>query len=76
MGRPNRPVVAINPTNFEKRVYKTVYECATDLGTTGANVLQALNRNGICCGWRMYDSAETLRARIKKLEGQLKDVED
>ena len=76
MGRPSRKVVAINVRSLEKKEFNSVYECAVCLETGNANVLQALGRNGICCGWRLYDSAETLRARINKLEEQLKEVED
>lgn len=76
MGRPNRKVVAINVSSLEKKEFNAVYECAMSLGTGTANVLQALNRNGVCCGWRLYDCAETLRARINKLEEQLKEVEN
>lgn len=76
MGRPNRKVVAINVSSLEKKEFNTVYECAMSLGTGTANVLQALNRNGVCCGWRLYDTEETLRKRISELEEQLKEVED
>lgn len=75
MGRPIRKVMAIKESSMEKRIYDTVYLCAKDLGTNSANVLQALNRNGICCGWRLYDHPETLRKRIEKLQMDLQYVE-
>lgn len=73
--RNKRAVVAINQNTGEKREFGSAYECARELGTAFQNVTQALDRNGICCGWRLYDSAEYLRGRIAELQKRLKEVE-
>lgn len=73
--RGKRSVVAINPNTGERREYDSAYMCARELGTMFQNVTQALDRNGICCGWRLYDSAEYLRGRIAELQKRLKEVE-
>lgn len=73
--RETRKVVAVNVANGERREFPTSTECAIFLHTMSANVLQALNRNGVCYGWKLYDSAETLRKRIAELERQLAEIE-
>lgn len=73
--RDLRKVVAVNVATGERREFPSSTECALFLHTMSAGVLQALNRNGVCCGWRLYDSAETLRKRIAELQKQLEEVE-
>lgn len=75
MGKETRRVVAINQATGERREFETVSECAVFLHTMSAGVSQALNRNGVCLGWRLYDSADNLRKRIAELQKQLADVE-
>ena len=75
MGRPSRKIIAVNMETGERREFPSVYECALELGTGHCNALAALNRNGVCFGWRLYDVPETLRARIAELERQLAEVE-
>ena len=76
MGKEARKVVAINQATGERREFESASECAVFLHTMSAGVLQALNRNGACLGWRMYDSPEYLRKRIAELERQLAEVEE
>lgn len=73
--RDLRKVVAINQATGERKEFESASECAIFLHTMSAGVLQALNRNGVCSGWRLYDSAETLRKRIADLERQLAEIE-
>lgn len=75
MGKETRKVVAINQATGEKREFETVSECAIFLHTMSAGVSQALNRNGVCLGWRLYDTADYLRKRIAELQKQLEEVE-
>ncbi len=70
-----RKVVAINQATGERREFESASECAIFLHTMSAGVSQALNRNGVCLGWRLYDTAEYLRKRIAELERQLAEVE-
>lgn len=75
MGKEARKVVAINQATGERREFESASECAVFLHTMSAGVLQALNRNGACLGWRMYDSPEYLRKRIAELQKQLEEIE-
>lgn len=75
MGKEARKLVAINQATGERREFETVSECAIFLHTMSAGVSQALNRNGVCLGWRLYDTAEYLRKRIAELQKQLEEVE-
>ena len=75
MGKEARKVVAINQATGERREFESASECAIFLHTMSAGVLQALNRNGVCLGWRMYDTADYLRKRIAELERRLEEIE-
>lgn len=75
MGKEARKVVAINQATGERREFESASECAIFLHTMCSGVLQALNRNGACLGWRMYDTADNLRKRIAELQKQLEEVE-
>lgn len=67
--------MAINQATGERREFESASECAIFLHTMSAGVLQALNRNGVCLGWRMYDTADYLRKRIAELQKQLEEIE-
>jgi len=71
-----RKVIAVNEKTGERKEFSSAYECATQLGTGHCNVLAALGRNGVCFGWRLYDTPEFLRARIEELEKQLENVSE
>jgi len=75
MARANRGVIAINVETGERKEFEKVKDCMQFLGTDHPNVLQALNRNGVCCGWKLSDTADTLRERIRVLVRQLKEIE-
>jgi len=76
MGKEVRKVIAIHERTGEKRVFDKVADFATEMAVTNAAVLQTLNRNGVCCGWRLYDAPEFYRKRIDDLEFILKKVEE
>lgn len=75
MARESRGIVAISVATGERREFDSASSCAIELRTQHTNVLQALNRNGVCCGWKLYDSPESLRKRIEELQRQLKEIE-
>ena len=56
-------------------MYPDTTRAAADLGTSRQNVIQQLNRNGLCGSWKLYDSTDTLKKRIYELEKQIKEVE-
>ena len=73
--RNKREIIAINVESGEKRMYPDTIQAAADLGTSRQNVIQQLNRNGFCGSWKLYDSTDTLKKRIYKLEKLIKEVE-
>lgn len=75
MSRTKRPVVAINPSTGERKEFAGIYEACIFLNTGHANVRQALERNGMCCGWKIYDTPDTIRKRIERLQEQLREME-
>lgn len=75
MARQSRRLVAVNVETGERREFGSAYECAIALRAGHAAVLAALDRNGTCCGWKMYDTPETLRKRIDELREQLEEIE-
>lgn len=70
-----REVIAVNAQTGERKVFPGTYQAAKELGTSSQNVMYALNRNGLCCGWKLYDNAETIREKIAQLQQLLKEVE-
>jgi len=75
MARPIRKIIAVDSRTGERREFGGTYAFAKEVGTTPQNVQFALNRNGLCCGWKLYDTPENLRKRIKELERQLAEIE-
>lgn len=73
--RNKREIIAINVVSGEKRMYPDTTQAAADLGTSRQNVIQQLNRNGLCGSWKLYDTVETLKMRIYELERQIKETE-
>lgn len=73
--RPIRKITAVSLETGEKKVYASLYQAAKALGTSAQNVMQAISRGGACCGWRLYDSPETIKAKIAEMENLLKEVE-
>ena len=73
--RPYRKVIGINTQTGEKKEWDGIYEFAKEVNTCSANARQALGRNGLCCGWRLYDTPDRLRERIAELEAQIEVLE-
>lgn len=70
-----RKVIAISEETGERMEFGSVYALAREIGVTIPAVQQAQERCGVCKGWRIYDSPDRIRERIKKLQNQLKIVE-
>lgn len=75
MGRPSRKIIAVNMETGERREFAQSKDCAGFLGVDHSNIRQAVERNGVCRGWRLYDAPDTLRDRIGELERQLAEIE-
>lgn len=75
MSRPVRKVVAVNIETGERREFNRSVDCAVFLGVEHANIRQAVERNGSCRGWRLYDTPEYIRKRIEILQEQLAEIE-
>lgn len=73
--RNKREIIAVNVVSGEKRMYPDTTRAAADLGTSRQNVIQQLNRNGLCGSWKLYDTTDALKKRIYELEKQIKEVE-
>ena len=75
MSRKSKPVIAINKESGERRVFECVFECAHAFGVSTTAVLVAVARGTSVKGWKLYDSPENIRNRIKELEKQIELLE-
>lgn len=75
MGRKSKPVIAINKETGERRVFECVFECANAFEVSNSAVLVAVARGTSVKGWKLYDSPENIRNRIKELEKQIEMLE-
>lgn len=70
-----RAIVLINEESGERKDFNSINGAAKFLGATFGNVQTAAIYNGTWKGWRVYESADTIRQHIKELQEQLKVVE-
>lgn len=75
MAKTGNRIIAINEATGERREFISVYAFSKEMGVTTRSAQQARERNGVCCGWRVYDNPERIRERIKELEAQIKMLE-
>ena len=75
MAKEGRKIIALNEETGERLEYDAAYRLASRLGVQQRSVMQALERNGCVKGWRVYDSPDRIRRRIKELEEQIKMLE-
>lgn len=75
MGRTSRKIVAVNVESGKRKEFNRSIDCASFLGVGHANIRQAVERNGSCRGWRLYDAPEYIRKKIEILQGQLAEIE-
>lgn len=76
MAKEARTVIAVNIDTGEKKVYETAMSLAAELKVSIRSVMQAVERNGVCREWRLYDTPERIKAQIAVLEKRLKVVEE
>lgn len=76
MAKEGRAVLAVNTETGECKKYGSAYKLSLEINVTLRSVMQALERNGVCKGWRVYDTPERIRERIAELEEQLAVVEN
>lgn len=70
-----RAVILINESSRERKEFSSMYAAARFLGAQFLQIQRAALYNGAVAGWRVYESAESIRLHIKDLEEQLKVVE-
>lgn len=70
-----RAVVLINEYSGDRRDFSSIYQACNFLGAQFLQVQRAMLYNGTVSGWRVYESADSIRQHIKDLEEQLKIVE-
>lgn len=70
-----RKVIAIHEITGERREFASAYEASTVLGCTRQGALHALECLQAVKGWKLYDTPEKYRERIKEFEGIIKMLE-
>lgn len=75
MARQTRPVIAIHEETGERRDFSGMYETGRVLGVGHVQVLMAIMTGQSVRGWRVYDTPDKIRERIKELEKQIKMLE-
>ena len=71
-----KSVIAINEETGEKIVFSSINEAARKIGTSFQGVQIASMRNGVVCGWRIFDSPDVIREKIEHLQEMLEYVEN
>lgn len=74
MARIHRPVIGVNRKTGEVKKWDSAYACAIELNAVVCAVTQALQRNGCCAGWRLYDSVEYIDVLIRALENRREEA--
>lgn len=70
-----RGAILINEETGERREFTSIYGACSFLGVQFLQIQRAMLYNGTVAGWRVYESADSIRQHIKDLEEQLKIVE-
>ena len=69
-------MIAVNVETGERKMYESTYACAKVLRVNPTNVLSAaINNGGVCRGYQIFDTPETIKARIRELEKLLESYE-
>ena len=76
MGRKNKGVIAVNKVTGERKYYDSVIDCSRDFSVSSAAIIVAVARGTSVKGWKMFDTPENIRIRIKELEEQIKMLEE
>ncbi len=75
MPRNNRVVIAINEQTGERVTFSGLYAAGKELGANHVQIMHAIAEGQLVKGWRVYDTPDRIRERIKTLEGQIKMLE-
>lgn len=70
-----RKVIAIHEITGERKEFASAYEAATVLGCTRQGALHALECLQAVKGWKLYDTPDKYRERIKEFEEIIKMLE-
>lgn len=70
-----RKVIAIHEITGERKEFASAYEASTVLGCTRQGALHALECLQAVKGWKLYDTPDKYRERIKELEEIIKMLE-
>lgn len=70
-----KAIVLIHEETGERLDFDSINAAAKRLNTTFFNVQRAALYNGVYDGWRVYESADTIRKHIDDLVCQLKVLE-
>lgn len=70
-----RSIVLINEETKERKDFSSIYAAARFLGGQFMQIQRAALYNGAVYGWRVYESAESIRQHIRELKEQLAIVE-
>ena len=71
----SRAIVLINEETKERKDFSSIYAAARFLGGQFMQIQRAALYNGAVYGWRVYESAESIRQHIRELQEQLAIVE-
>lgn len=75
MANNKRAIILINEETGERKECASINAAARFLSATFGNVQTAAVYNGVCKGWRVYESPESIRQHIKDYQAQLKILE-
>lgn len=70
-----RAIVLINEETGERKDFDSINGAAAFVGVNFFNLQRAAMYNGTLKGWRVYESASTIRKHIEELKDQLKALE-
>ena len=75
MENNKRAIILINEETGERKECASINAASRFLSSTFFNVQKAAVYNGVCKGWRVYESPESIRQHIKDYQAQLKILE-
>lgn len=70
-----RAIVLINQETGERKDFGSINAAARFLGATFCNIQTQAVYNGVCKGWKVYESPDSIRKHIEDYEAQLKVLE-
>ena len=74
--RVKRKVIAIHEITGERKEFESAYVAAKALGCSISAVQASFDRAGTVFGWKIFDTPDRIRERIKELEEQIQLLEN